>query len=198
MNKKEFKKKWNGKDRENLSPAELEEFLCDSYEMYENQGYAPLFHTPYTENESRIGQPFKVIRRATLEDCDLDAMPMWQIRFEDGTETFAYPEEIIQGEQKWTFAQRLDLLKKELVAKINAYDGPKRIQLSTAEYAVDCDDAWLIIGDGQPRLRDKRDQRIMEKDPSWAKESFNEDMEDFLEDYNIEDLIRFGEENKLI
>ena len=193
MNKEEFKKKWNGKDRENLSPSELKEFLCDSFEMYEKQGFAPLFHTPYTENESRIGERFKVLRRADTNDCDVECLPMWQIEFNDGQKIFAYPEEIFQDEQNWSYQQFLEVFKKMMLKKIDSYDGPKRIELKTAEKAVDWDDAYLIIGDGQPRLRDKRDQRLMEKDPAWAKETFNEEMEKYIEDFDVETVAEIVE-----
>ena len=41
---------------------------------------------------------FEVIRRATEEECDLEAMPLWLIRFENGDEAYCYPEEICKIE----------------------------------------------------------------------------------------------------
>lgn len=46
------------------------------------------------------GQPFKVVRRLTWQECDEENRPMWKIRFDDGFETDAFPEEIYEDEKK--------------------------------------------------------------------------------------------------
>lgn len=46
------------------------------------------------------GQPFKVVRRLTWQECDEENRPMWRIRFNDGFETDAFPEEIYEEEKK--------------------------------------------------------------------------------------------------
>lgn len=62
----------------------------------EEVGFRDTFTTPYTQHKDKEGQPFKVLRRCTLEECDLECLPMWWIRFPDGTETCAFSEEIIK------------------------------------------------------------------------------------------------------
>ena len=43
---------------------------------------------------------FEVVRRANLNEVDLEAMPMWFIRFENGDEAYCYPEEICKAEHR--------------------------------------------------------------------------------------------------
>jgi hypothetical protein len=43
---------------------------------------------------------FEVIRRATIGECDLEAMPIWFVRFENGDEAYCYPEEIAKLEHQ--------------------------------------------------------------------------------------------------
>lgn len=65
---------------------------------YDGYKFNKTFWTPYTDHNSRIGESFKVIRRATTKDVDEECLPIWLIKFEDGKEIFAYPEEIISEE----------------------------------------------------------------------------------------------------
>lgn len=171
MDQKTFDKKWGGKTRGELNDKQYRQFIEDCFALYEGKGYAERFHTPYDQYQSRIGMKFTVLRRALKREVDNEALPMWNIRFEDGTTAFAYPEEIIHGEQLWTFQQRLQVLVSDALAAVDSFEKgvvPVRsIILPTREQAINCDDAWLIIGDGEPRLRDKRDQRILEKDPGY-------------------------------
>lgn len=64
----------------------------------EEEGFSRTFFTPYSDHSDRIGQPFSIARRLEEEDADLECLPMWKIRFEDGTEIDAYPEEIIPSQ----------------------------------------------------------------------------------------------------
>ena len=43
--------------------------------------------------KKREGQCFEVVGRCTEEQTDISALPMWNIKFEDGTVIGAYPEE---------------------------------------------------------------------------------------------------------
>jgi hypothetical protein len=61
------------------------------------------FTTPFEQYKDRIGQRFVVIRKITKRNAteqdrceyDLEALPMYKIRFvDDGHETSAWPEEI--------------------------------------------------------------------------------------------------------
>ena len=75
----------------------------------------------------------------------------------------------------------LDRLKRSALKVINDYRGPRTVTLPTGDIAIDNDDAWLLIGreDGVPVLRDKRDQRLIEKgmDPTEA-DDYSLDTED--------------------
>jgi len=85
--------------RENLSYEEEKAFVNDCFETYEHIGFAKTFGTPYTGEKHLLGKKFIVVGRVKelSEDtngADLECLPMWNIRFEDGTEMAAYPEEI--------------------------------------------------------------------------------------------------------
>ena len=64
------------------------QYLCD------------IFNAIFDTYKEYHGKKFTVIGRSTEDDTDLTCLPMWKIRFEDGTETAAYPEEIIPSEIK--------------------------------------------------------------------------------------------------
>ena len=59
----------------------------------------PTFHTPYEQFADRIGQKFTILREITEPDDthDAEVLPMYVIRFEDGHEIEAWPEEIDAG-----------------------------------------------------------------------------------------------------
>lgn len=63
------------------------------------------------------------------------------------------------------FTARRKALLNEALGFINDYDGLKSIQLPTGETALDFDDSFLILrqGDGIPVLRHKREQHSREK-----------------------------------
>lgn len=50
--------------------------------------------------EKYDNEPFMVIGRTSFKDADLQDLPMWDIKFEDGSKITAYPDEIILGEIK--------------------------------------------------------------------------------------------------
>lgn len=52
------------------------------------------FWTPYEEFASRIGQPFEVLGEVGDDRKDPEVGRMWRIRFPDGFETDAWPEEV--------------------------------------------------------------------------------------------------------
>ena len=57
------------------------------------------FTSPYDQHRARVGQPFTHVRTIDTPDNDHDAevLPMHVIRFEDGTEIEAWPEEVVQA-----------------------------------------------------------------------------------------------------
>lgn len=60
------------------------------------------FVTYFDQHRDRIGQPFEVLRKITrrnataadLREFDREVLPMYKIRFPDGFETAAFPDEI--------------------------------------------------------------------------------------------------------
>lgn len=100
-----FKELWESlspASREDLSWEQEKTLIHKAYELYAKEGFASVFQSPYKENGSRNGQEFSVLSRILLEDEDAHAvdLPMWKIRFADGEEICALPEEIIASEQR--------------------------------------------------------------------------------------------------
>ena len=90
--------------RDNLSYEEEKNFVKDCFDTYEHIGFAETFGTPYTGEKHLVGKKFIVLDRVKelSEDsngADLECLPMWNIRFEDGFEMPAYPEEICLAER---------------------------------------------------------------------------------------------------
>lgn len=75
-------------------------FVNDCFECFEKEGFAKKFWSPFGDDKERIGQSFKVVGRCSTKDSDLSSLPMWNIKFSDGTVIGAYPEEIIPREMK--------------------------------------------------------------------------------------------------
>lgn len=100
MTELEFDKKYQDINIDNLTDEELSQFKNDCFEMYEQGGFLDRFDSPYDELEKRIGERFEVIRRATTEEFDLEALPIWLIKFEDGDTAYCYAEEITKIENK--------------------------------------------------------------------------------------------------
>jgi len=57
------------------------------------------FTSPYEQYRERIGQNFTVLGVITEPDTthDVECLPIYCIRFEDGTEIEAWPEEVEAG-----------------------------------------------------------------------------------------------------
>lgn len=95
---RDFQEKWGEVDIDCLDEDKLREFKEDCFNLYEQTGFLELFDSPYDDIGGGLhehnGMRFEVIRRATEEECDLEAMPLWFIRFENGDEAYCYPEEI--------------------------------------------------------------------------------------------------------
>lgn len=93
-----FDKKWKGADVDKMSDEELVEFKNDCFTLYEKTGFVEKFDSPYDDNGEHNGMSFKVLRRATRQECDIEAMPVWFIEFENGDTAYCYPEEIAKLE----------------------------------------------------------------------------------------------------
>ncbi len=98
MTEMEFKQKWEGINDDDMTDDQFVEFKNDCFSMYEETGFIDRFDSPYDDVGERDGMTFKVIRRATTEECDLEVMPMWLIEFENGDTAYCFPEEICKAE----------------------------------------------------------------------------------------------------
>lgn len=102
MTEKDFNAKWGNINVDNLSDEEFQEFKDDCFSMYEETGFLEKFDSPYDDIGGGLhehnGMGFKVLRRATAKECDLEAMPIWFIEFENGDTAYCYPEEICKAE----------------------------------------------------------------------------------------------------
>lgn len=94
MNEKEFNNKWGNVDTELLTVEDFRKFKNDCFQLYEETGFIKEFNSPYDEYGEHNGMKFNVIRRATEEECDIEAMPIWLVKFENGDQAYCYPEEI--------------------------------------------------------------------------------------------------------
>lgn len=83
-----------------MSPERELEFVNDCFDLYEKEGFSDKFWSPYGDFQERFGEPFAVVERCTEASCDVSALPMWNIRFEDGSVMGAYPEEIVPSEMR--------------------------------------------------------------------------------------------------
>ena len=105
--KKVFAEKYGKKfadygSRDDMPEEILRSFVSACFDVYEYVGFKPIFESPYEVFPEGLvdnnGKPFTVISRCTEDQCDLDSLPMWNIKFADGYECQAYPEEICYAE----------------------------------------------------------------------------------------------------
>lgn len=98
MTEKNSNPKWLNKLIDDMTDEELQEFKDHCFTEYEETGFIDRFDSPYDEYGEHNGMAFKVIRRATAEEVDVEAMPVWLIEFENGDTAYCYPEEICKLE----------------------------------------------------------------------------------------------------
>ena len=84
-------------NRNKMTARQEREFVNTWYDKYEKD-FADTFWTPYSDYNSRIGQGFEVVGRVLEDEADLECLPMWKIKFEDGEVIFAHPEEVVKSE----------------------------------------------------------------------------------------------------
>ena len=99
MTEKDFNAKWLHRLVDDMTDEEFLDFKNDCFSVYEETGFLEKFDSPYDDEWEHNGMAFKVIRRATTEECDLEAMPLWFIEFENGDTAYCYPEEICKIEK---------------------------------------------------------------------------------------------------
>lgn len=98
MKEKDFNAKWQHRLTDDMTDEELQEFKDDCFSFYEETGFIDRFDSPYDDEGEHNGMTFKVIRRATTEEVDIEVMPMWFVEFENGDTAYCYPEEICKAE----------------------------------------------------------------------------------------------------
>lgn len=99
MTRQEWTKKWGEVDLDYLNEAQYKEYADDTFALYESEGFhTDFFASQYSDSKKYDGRKFEVVRRCTTEDdFDLESLPAWLVRFEDGNELQAFPEEICLG-----------------------------------------------------------------------------------------------------
>jgi len=82
---------------EDIPDDRVEDYTRACFDVMEYEGFAPHYWTPYSDQDlvRHIGERFKVVCRLWEPQYDLEVLPAWRIRFENGEEIEAYPEEII-------------------------------------------------------------------------------------------------------
>lgn len=86
--------------RDDMSCEREREWVDFCYEAYEADGFKETFGDEYTGDREYRGKRFIVISRVAEGEggVDLESLPMWNIKFEDGTIIDAFPEEICLSE----------------------------------------------------------------------------------------------------
>ena len=120
------------KTEKGLPFDELFEYVQDSFDLYEKIGFKDKFDTPFEDFRKYNGKPFEVVRRMSYADdnIDLECLPKWIIRFEDGVEFDAWPEEICKTEETET---------KPATAKYDVFFVPRgyaQVEASSEEEAL--------------------------------------------------------------
>lgn len=66
---------------------------------YTEGDYRKIFWSPYQEFAERVGESFELVKvlPGEAEDCDGEPYDMYRIKFQDGTEITAWPEEVFNG-----------------------------------------------------------------------------------------------------
>lgn len=101
-----------------LSDEQRAIFLKRCYALYETEGFTDKFFTNGMDYREYIGSPFSVVCRTAPPSDDEECWPMWLIRFDDGVEIKAYPEEIVLSEMKsvgYRDAEEFGVLDEETI-----------------------------------------------------------------------------------
>lgn len=93
-----------GLSRNDLTEEQEREFVDDCYQAYEHGGFAEKIVSPYECENLRNGMRFEVLGRVPeIKDdpngVDLECLPMWRLRLENGDVMYAFPEEICLDER---------------------------------------------------------------------------------------------------
>lgn len=86
--------------RDEMTEDQEQEFLENCYHLYEKEGFAKVFWSQGGDYQEYHEKSFTVLGRVKPPDADTECLPMWKIKFEDGKEISAYPDEIIPREMR--------------------------------------------------------------------------------------------------
>lgn len=87
--------------REEMGFDEEVSFVEDCFDTYEAIGFCETFDTPYEDYAKYKGMTFTALGRVSYSkgEADIETLPMWHIKLENGKEIDAYPEEICKAER---------------------------------------------------------------------------------------------------
>ena len=88
------------KERNDLTIEQERKYIEDCFDTYEKIGFLDFFYSPYNSYNMHNGKKFKVIRRMSETEVDLECLPMWFIFVETGEEIQDYQEEIYKKKKK--------------------------------------------------------------------------------------------------
>lgn len=95
MTRQEFHDKWGDTDPWDIENENvLREYKEDCFKMWENAGFKERYMSKIDPDEPYNNTPFKVLRRATEEECELHCMPLWLVELYDGHTAYCGPDEI--------------------------------------------------------------------------------------------------------
>lgn len=104
--------------RENMSREEEIKYVNKCFAEYEKEGFSKIFISPYKMDDGvdRQGFSFEVLGRLRAssetdygeDTADLECLPLWKIKFEDGKIIAACPEEIIKSEIRKNLTRESD------------------------------------------------------------------------------------------
>lgn len=121
---------------EDMSEERLKEYISDCFDCYEAEGFSKLFWSQGGDYTEYQGKTFEVVGRAPNCDADhpdgieLSCQPMWTIRFEDGHEMPAYPDEIIPSVMHSSGCP-LDILPQEFRDHLETDESREEIKTMT-------------------------------------------------------------------
>ena len=129
-------------------------YRIDCFDTYEGIGFTDTFNSPYEDMSKFNGKPFKVVRRMsyTEDNIDLECLPKWIISI-DGEEIEAYPEEICKAGKDSIYScenyeaendeMEKSALFKDFVKIVKS--SPYEQVISVAEDAEEREGWWSIV-----------------------------------------------------
>lgn len=108
--------------RESMEKDQERQFVEECFRLYESEGFAECFESPYEDYQQYCGEKFTVLHRCDEPEWDLCTLPAWVIEFEPGVIIEALPEEITKAE------------RTDNQSAVSSVQEELRLPLSKAEY----------------------------------------------------------------